>query len=132
MLGGWASNLLGRLGMHYWTAPGSVRGVVDFIRLGVHRYNVADVVITGATLLFLMAVLSLARRPLVRPAAALPPSRSCRRAWAPVIAFAGAGLIVAVALGAAHQGRLIRPSHAGATCCRLTHADRRPGAGRHP
>ena len=24
MVGGWASNLLDRLGMHYWTAPGSI------------------------------------------------------------------------------------------------------------
>jgi hypothetical protein len=31
MTGGWGSNLFDRLGMHYWTAPGSVRGVVDFI-----------------------------------------------------------------------------------------------------
>src|ERR1700733_15583871 len=27
MIGGWGSNLLDRLGAHYWTAPGSVRGV---------------------------------------------------------------------------------------------------------
>src|SRR5882762_335425 len=33
MLGGWSSNLLDRLGMHYVTAPGSVRGAVDFIHL---------------------------------------------------------------------------------------------------
>jgi len=31
VIGGWSSNLLDRLGMHYWTAPGSVRGAVDFI-----------------------------------------------------------------------------------------------------
>jgi lipoprotein signal peptidase len=34
MLGGWCSNLLDRLGMHYWTAPGSDRGAVDFIHIG--------------------------------------------------------------------------------------------------
>src|SRR6202044_2338329 len=36
MTGGWGSNLLDRLGSHYWTAPGSVRGVVDFIHFGGH------------------------------------------------------------------------------------------------
>lgn len=45
-LAGWISNLLDRLGMHYWTAPGSVRGAVDFLRLGGGAvYNGADVVI---------------------------------------------------------------------------------------
>jgi lipoprotein signal peptidase len=56
MLGGWGSNLLDRLGMHYWTAPGSVRGVVDFIRITGASYNVADLFIIGATPLFLLAV----------------------------------------------------------------------------
>ena len=56
MLGGWGSNLLDRLGMHYWTAPGSVRGVVDFIRIAGASYNVADLFIIGATPLFLLAV----------------------------------------------------------------------------
>src|SRR5580700_4861516 len=55
MTGGWASNLLDRLGMHYWTAPGSVRGVVDFIHLRGHYYNVADFFIIGCTPLFLLA-----------------------------------------------------------------------------
>jgi lipoprotein signal peptidase len=54
VIGGWSSNLLDRLGMHYLTAPGSVRGAVDFIHLGRHYYNVADFFIIGATpLLFL-------------------------------------------------------------------------------
>jgi lipoprotein signal peptidase len=56
MLGGWSSNLLDRLGIHYWTAPGSVRGVVDFICVGGARYNVADLFIIGATPLFLLTV----------------------------------------------------------------------------
>jgi lipoprotein signal peptidase len=55
MLGGWSSNLLDRLGLHYWTAPGSVRGVVDFIPVGGACYNVADLFIVGATPLFLLA-----------------------------------------------------------------------------
>lgn len=42
MFGGWVSNLLDRLGIHYFTAPGSVRGAVDFIRIGHHYGNVGD------------------------------------------------------------------------------------------
>src|SRR6185437_624151 len=41
MAGGWGSNLLDRLGIHYWTAPGSVRGAVDFIPISGHLYNIA-------------------------------------------------------------------------------------------
>jgi lipoprotein signal peptidase len=55
MIGGWGSNLLDRLGLHYWTAPGSVRGAVDFIHIGKHYYNVADFFIIGCTPLFLLA-----------------------------------------------------------------------------
>jgi lipoprotein signal peptidase len=56
VIGGWSSNLLDRLGMHYWTAPGSVRGAVDFIHLGSHFYNVADLFIIGATPLFFLSI----------------------------------------------------------------------------
>jgi lipoprotein signal peptidase len=56
VIGGWSSNLLDRLGMHYWTAPGSVRGAVDFIHLGRHYYNVADFFIIGATPLFFLGI----------------------------------------------------------------------------
>jgi lipoprotein signal peptidase len=49
-IGGWGSNQLDRVGLHAWTAPGSVRGAVDFIALSHYRYNLADVVITVATL----------------------------------------------------------------------------------
>jgi hypothetical protein len=62
MLGGWSSNLLDRLGMHYLTAPGSVRGAVDFLHLGGAYYNLADLFIIAATPLFLLAVASLRRR----------------------------------------------------------------------
>src|SRR5437762_1232912 len=53
---GWASNLLDRLGLHALTAPGSVRGAVDFIPLGDYSYNVADLFIIAATPLFLLAI----------------------------------------------------------------------------
>jgi lipoprotein signal peptidase len=49
----WMSNLLDRLVMHYWTAPGSLRGVVDFIPSGAtSRANVADLwIVTGVLVL---------------------------------------------------------------------------------
>jgi lipoprotein signal peptidase len=48
-LAGWASNTLDRLGLHNWTAPGSRRGVVDFIMLGGDALNVADLsIVIGA------------------------------------------------------------------------------------
>ena len=62
MVGGWASNLLDRLGMHYWTAPGSIRGAVDFISIGDRCWNIADLVIIGTTPLFLLATARLAGR----------------------------------------------------------------------
>jgi lipoprotein signal peptidase len=70
MIGGWGSNLLDRLGFHYWTAPGSVRGVVDFIHIGGYYYNLADFVIIGATPLFLLAAGYQSLRAVLRPAAA--------------------------------------------------------------
>jgi hypothetical protein len=42
--------------MHSWTAPGSVRGAVDFIPLGGSYYNVADFFIVGSTGLFVLSV----------------------------------------------------------------------------
>jgi lipoprotein signal peptidase len=122
MTGGWASNLLDRLGIHFWTAPGSVRGVVDFIHLGGHYYNLADFFIIGCTPLFLLAAgyrglaaryrgARAARRPVA--AGSLPPGpRSRASARIPVLV--GAGLIVVVALGAAHYGGVNAPPRPGA------------------
>lgn len=56
MAGGWWSNLLDRLVMHDVTAPGSVRGAVDFLAFAGDYYNLADIVIAAATPLFLLAV----------------------------------------------------------------------------
>lgn len=112
MLGGWGSNLLDRLGMHYLTAPGSVRGAVDFIRIAGPSYNLADLFIIGATPLFLLAVgllglgtenrLAVVRAPVVR-----------HRLRALTPALVGAGLIVtAVAIGAANCGGVrTAPAH---------------------
>jgi lipoprotein signal peptidase len=55
MTAGWISNLLDRLGIHHWTAPGSIRGVVDFMHIGAHYYNLADFFIIGCTPIFLLA-----------------------------------------------------------------------------
>ncbi len=109
MIGGWGSNLLDRLGIHFWTAPGSVRGVVDFLHVGGHYYNVADFFIIGCTPLFLLAAGYQGLRAALRPdtARSAPPSaRSRTRVLARlrIPALAGAGLILVVALGAANYG----------------------------
>ena len=65
MIGGWGSNLLDRLGVHSWTAPGSSRGAVDFLPIGHYRLNLADVVIFGATGMFLLSA-GLVRRIAIR------------------------------------------------------------------
>jgi lipoprotein signal peptidase len=99
MIGGWSSNLLDRLGMHTLTAPGSVRGAVDFIPLGPPHWNVADFVIIGAAALFLVAACARGGRSAAagRPMVPVPRPRPWwpRRTWvAPV------GFVVAVALTA--------------------------------
>jgi lipoprotein signal peptidase len=118
MTGGWGSNLLDRLGIHYWTAPGSVRGVVDFIHIGGHYYNVADFFIIGGTPLFLLAAgylgVRAARRPITSwsvPSLAL----SRVRAWVRIPALVGAGLILVVALGAAKYGGVNATPHTTTT-----------------
>ncbi|MGH3295681.1 MAG: signal peptidase II, partial [Trebonia sp.] len=119
MIGGWGSNLLDRLGVHYWTAPGSVRGVVDFIHLGTHYYNIADFFIIGCTPLFLLAAGCQAVLAARRPAAARS-ERSPVRSWARlrarirISALAGAGLSLVVALGATNYGGVNAASSAPA------------------
>ncbi|HYQ66406.1 signal peptidase II [Actinophytocola sp.] len=111
MVGGWISNLFDRLGMHYVTAPGSVRGAVDFIPLGPIRYNVADLFIVCGTVLFLLAVvattLSTSRTPAASPS---PPTRhGRRRTWLSGVASATC-LVVAVAFGAVNYGGVTTPN----------------------
>jgi lipoprotein signal peptidase len=110
MTGGWVSNTLDRIGLHYWTAPGSVRGAVDFIHLGTNYYNIADFFIIGGTPLFLLgagyeAVRAVRRRAAAR--SATPPVRGRTRLRVP--ALAGAGLILVVALGAVNYGGVSAP-----------------------
>ena len=88
-------------------APGSVRGVVDFIHIGRHYYNAADFFIIGCTPLFLLAAGYQGVRAARRPAAAgstPPPARGRVRARLRIPALVGAGLILVVALGAANYG----------------------------
>ncbi|MCW2541147.1 MAG: signal peptidase [Frankiales bacterium] len=94
MIGGWGSNLLDRLFMHYLTAPGAGRGAVDFILIGPHYYNLADLFIIVGTPLFVLAVGTRYLRKWVakRPAASVPlPStgRGRRPAPTPVSRFGG-------------------------------------------
>lgn len=119
MIGGWSSNLLDRLGLHYWTAPGSVRGAVDFIHIGTHFYNVADFFIIGCTPLFLLAAGCQGVRAARRSAAArsVPPPLRKRprvrpRVRARIPVLAGAGLMLVVGLGAANYGGVDVTSHA--------------------
>ena len=112
MTGGWGSNLLDRLGIHYWTAPGSVRGVVDFIHVGGHYYNVADFFIIGCTPLFVLAAGYQGVRESRRPVAAgrvAPPAPRRARGRVRIPALADAGLILVVALGAANYGGVNAP-----------------------
>lgn len=115
--GGWGSNLLDRLGVHYWTAPGSVRGAVDFIHIGGHYYNVADFFIIGATPAFVLAAgyygaRAVARRGQARTAPR--PARPRSRVRIPVLA--GLLLTMVVALGAANYGGV-----AAASCLSARH-----------
>jgi lipoprotein signal peptidase len=119
MVGGWASNLLDRLGMHYWTAPGSVRGAVDFIGMAGTHWNLADFDIMTATPLFLLIAACLTVHVSNRNGVALA-TRAARiwpRPQMPVVTLAAAGLVVIVALGAVHSGGLTRPPHAGQRTC---------------
>jgi lipoprotein signal peptidase len=105
MIGGWCSNLLDRLGVHYWTAPGSVRGVVDFLHIGGQLYNVADLCIIGGTPLFLLAVGYLGARAAWRSGAlGKSPAHAHGRARSRVPVLVGAGLVLAVVLGATNYG----------------------------
>jgi lipoprotein signal peptidase len=66
VLAGYLSNLLDRVGLHKWTAPGSGRGVVDFIPSGgTSRGNVADlwIVLGLAILLGTLTLRARRRRP---------------------------------------------------------------------
>ena len=115
VVGGWSSNLLDRLGAHYWSAPGSVRGAVDFIPLGPVHYNVADVFIVSGTLLLLLAVgcrgTWVAEMPAVGTSLTQAvPHRPRIGRW--VTAVAVAAVVVGVGIGAADYGGSTAPTTA--------------------
>jgi lipoprotein signal peptidase len=125
MIGGWTSNLLDRLGTHYWTAPGSMRGAVDFLQLGDHYFNVADMVIVGFTPLFLLSVAAHSLRRVVatkpqhrhtlRPRSLHSTPRHPRRNRIRAAVLAGAvGLSVVVGMGAANDSGATTPATAAA------------------
>jgi lipoprotein signal peptidase len=109
---GWMSNLVDRLGMHYVTAPGSVRGAVDFIHIGRDYLNVADFFIIAGTVLFLLtsACQWIDRKWLSTEGKTMAtPHRP--RVWMRVLAVAGGiGIIAVVAQGAAHYGGVTAPA----------------------
>jgi hypothetical protein len=113
MIGGWSSNLFDRLGLHNWTAPGSVRGAVDFIDLGPACWNVADFFIFGGTSLFLLAASRLsswAPKGPATTASVTPTTHHRRRSRTRVSAFAGAvGLICLVGTGAVNYRGVTSP-----------------------
>lgn len=96
---GWLSNILDRLGLHNWTAPGSARGVVDFIPDGTPgRSNLAD---AGIALGVLLLVASLVRSRLHGPSFRPPPADAISvrsRAAAVLVLLAAITLAVAGAL----------------------------------
>jgi lipoprotein signal peptidase len=106
MIGGWSSNLLDRLGMHYLTAPGSVRGAVDFIPLGRIQYNVADLFIVGGTILFLLTVLTTGRS--ATTGSGVPTHSRPRALWRSTIGGA-VFLIAVVGFGAVNYGGVTTP-----------------------
>lgn len=111
VIGGWSSNLLDRLGLHYWTAPGSVRGAVDFIHIGSYYYNVADFFIVGATPVFLLALGFLwATKSSATIKAATPMKHDRPRLPARILSVAGTvGLVLVVSLSAANYGGVTAP-----------------------
>ena len=53
---GWTANLLDRFGLHQWTAPGSRRGVIDFIPSGgPSRCNIADLAIVAGLVVLVLS-----------------------------------------------------------------------------
>jgi len=109
MVGGWISNLFDRLGLHYVTAPGSVRGAVDFLPLGQIRYNLADVFIVCGTLLFVIAVAGSTLSKNRRPSRPSPTRQRRRQTWLSGVASAMC-LVVVVGFGAVNYGGVTTPN----------------------
>lgn len=105
LIAGWAANLLDRLGMHYVTAPGSVRGVVDWIPWQGRFWNLADLVIIASSLGLTVSLLHEAARRLSGRSAARGEPRSVavhrhRRSRLRSCLAAGAGVATTCVLAA--------------------------------
>lgn len=57
LIAGWTSNLCDRLGLRYFVAPGSRRGVLDFLHFWGRLWNVADLAILAGSVLLVPALL---------------------------------------------------------------------------
>jgi lipoprotein signal peptidase len=128
---GWSSNALDRLGLHFWTAPGSRRGAIDFIPVHGCVYNVADFFIIGGTAFLLVAAGyglrarlaarftgRFSRRLTGRGRHALLATPAFRRPRGGRVstlgvAAAALGLVAAVAFGAVHDDGLTSPQAEG-------------------
>ncbi|MDT7797525.1 MAG: signal peptidase [Actinomycetota bacterium] len=107
-IGGWASNLVDRLGLHYWTAPGSVRGAVDFIQFGNIYFNVADVFIMVGTLPLAVALYATSRSASTVSAARRRYRPRRARGWLSGGAIVTC-LVAVVTVGAANYGGITVP-----------------------
>jgi lipoprotein signal peptidase len=77
LIAGWVSNLADRLGLRYVVAPGSRRGVVDFLHFWGRLWNVADLAILAGSALLLPALAHAAVRRRAKAAGPVsPPSRN--------------------------------------------------------
>ena len=107
LLAGWLSNLTDRLGMHYWTAPGSVRGAVDFLPFAGYEWNLADVAIAAGTLWLVPALVLAGGRRLTAPAAGRAPRvvrRPLQHEWVRAVLVVGVGAVVVLAAIGAYVG----------------------------
>src|SRR5262249_25826530 len=122
IIGGWTSNILDRLGLHNWTAPGSARGVVGFIPDGTPgRSNTADLCIAlGAVGLGA----ALRPRPPEPPAPAA--HRPGARAYVAALSVLAVAITLAVPSAMGHKGRY-EPS-AAPTAARPTCPDDQAGS----
>ena len=101
IIGGWTSNILDRLGLHKLTAPGSARGVVDFIPDGTPgRSNTADVCIAVGVVVLLATLVRRHGEPL--PTAA---HRISVRAWIAVLIALVVVITLAVTSTIGAEGR---------------------------
>ncbi len=102
MIGGWSSNLLDRVVLHQFTAPGSSRGAVDFVPMLGHFYNIADYFIICGTPLYVLAVSAVCLGRWTRASRgtselATSVTHYRQRAPRPMSAFASAISVIAVA-----------------------------------